>query len=74
MMALFDRDLIQEMHDNSLSERVREECREEYTAQANYEAVDKFASEGTFSAEKACDILGVDYTDYEKWKAESAGV
>ena len=56
MMALFDRDLIQEMHDNSIQERSREE--------GVFESVDKLVAEGTFTAEKACEILGVDYSKY----------
>ena len=60
MMALFDRALIQEMHDNSIQERSREEGREE----GMFESVDKLVAEGTFTAEKACEILGVDYSNY----------
>ena len=78
MMALFDRDLIQEMHDNSISERVREECREEYTAEgradATFEAVDRLAAEGTFNVERACDVLGVSLDEYKDWKKEQSSL
>ena len=68
MMALFDRDLIQEMHDNSIQERSREEGIEEGLVKGReegvFESVDKLVAEGTFTAEKACEILGVDYSKY----------
>ena len=41
-------------------------------AEANMEAVDKLAADGTISAEKACEILGVSMEDYLKWKAAKA--
>ena len=40
------------------------EGREEGREEAKFESVDKLVAEGTFTAEKACEILDVDYTKY----------
>ena len=41
-----------------------EEGREQGISEAKFEDVEALAAEGTFTAEKACEILGVSYEDY----------
>ena len=45
----------------------KEEGREEGRAEGRFESVDRLVAEGTFSEEKACDVLGVDIDKYREY-------